>query len=316
MARSYHSTGSVLLYLAILTLMTPAANSQTVAASSDAYLDPKNDPNNPLKYIASNTLTAIAFALAILVAHIQAFYTFRYGGKYMLAMVIGGFTYASGFGCRFLLHNQPDSEGIYIAQNTFIVLSPCAFIAANYVLFGRVARHLSCPTHVLLPVQKLTLVFVSSDITTFLIQVMGAGLTVSHNQTQQQLGSHIFLAGLALQLVSFTLFSGIYIRFLYRVYTLEHNIWERDKGQPWSRDWRTLAAALAISCIGILVRSCYRVAELSQGFQGYLATTEAFFYALDTLPLIIAISVYALFWPGWIIKDGTKIEHEESGSSL
>ena len=50
---------------------------------------------------------------------------------------------------------------------------------------------MSCPTHVLLPVQKLTLVFVSSDITTFLIQVMGAGLTVSHNQTQQQLGSHV-----------------------------------------------------------------------------------------------------------------------------
>jgi len=66
----------------------------------------------------------------------------------------------------------------------------------------------------------------------------------------------VFLAGLVLQLVSFTLFSGIYIRFLYRVYTLEHNIWERDKGEPWNRDWRTLAAALAISCIGILVSHC------------------------------------------------------------
>jgi len=61
MARSYHPTESVLLHLAILTLMTPAVNSQTVTASSNTFLDPKNDPNNPLKYIASNTLTAIAF---------------------------------------------------------------------------------------------------------------------------------------------------------------------------------------------------------------------------------------------------------------
>ena len=37
------------------------------------------------------------------------------------------------------------------------------------------------------------------------------------------------------------------------MYTLEHDIWERDKAQPWYRDWRTLAAALALSCIGILV---------------------------------------------------------------
>ena len=56
-----------------------------------------------------------------------------------------------------------------------------------------------------------------------------------------------------LQLVSFTLFSGIYIRFLYRVYTLERNIWERDRVKLWYHDWRTLATALAISCVGILV---------------------------------------------------------------
>ena len=114
----------------------------------------------------------------------------------------------------------------------------------------------------------------SSDITTFLIQAAGGGLSVSHNQTQQQTGSHVclliqpwyisectlgkvFLAGLVLQLVSFTLFSGIYIRFLYRVYTLERDIWECDKAEAWYRDWRTLATALAISCIGILVSAMF-----------------------------------------------------------
>ncbi|KAG6378928.1 RTA-like protein [Boletus reticuloceps] len=168
----------------------------------------------------------------------------------------------------------------------------------------------------------------SSDVTTALIQAVGGGLSISHNQAPRQWGSHvclfatplhisevgfekIFLAGLVLQLVSFTLFSGIYVCFLYRVYTLERGVWERDKAEPWYRDWRTLAVTLAISCIGILIRSGYRVAELSQGFQGYLATTEAFFYALDTLPLVIATSVYVFCWPAWFIKDGTKTVHVE-----
>ena len=67
----------------------------------------------------------------------------------------------------------------------------------------------------------------------------------------------IFLAGLVLQLVSFTLFTGIYLRFLYRVYTLERDTWECDKMGPWYRDWRALAAALALSCVGILVSACF-----------------------------------------------------------
>ena len=48
MTRSYHPAESVLTHVAILALMTPAVVGQTV------------DPNNPLKYIPSNALTAIA----------------------------------------------------------------------------------------------------------------------------------------------------------------------------------------------------------------------------------------------------------------
>jgi hypothetical protein len=44
------------------------------------------------------------------------------------------------------------------------------------------------------------------------------------------------------------------------------------------------------------------VAELSQGFNGPLTTSEPFFYGLDTLPLFIAIAVYIPFWPGRFIE--------------
>ncbi|KAH7914178.1 RTA1 like protein-domain-containing protein [Hygrophoropsis aurantiaca] len=268
---------------------------------ADPFLDPKDDMYNPLRYIASNILTGIAFGLVLLIALTQTYWVKRYGAKWMLAMVIGEYTYIAGFGCRFGLHYHPDSEGIYIAEYLFIVLSPCAFIAANYVLLGRLSGYLGTTDHVLLPARRLTIIFVSSDITTFLIQAAGGSLTVSHNPTMALTGSHIFLAGLVLQLASFLIFSCIYTRFLYRVYTLDREVWTMHSELPWYRSWKTLAAALAVSCFGILIRSGYRVAELSQGFQGYLATTEAFFYALDTLPLVIAISVYVPFWPGRFI---------------
>jgi hypothetical protein len=45
--------------------------------------------------------------------------------------------YAIGFGCRFGLHYHPDSEGIYIAEYLFIVLSVCPFMS----LFISEAHH-------------------------------------------------------------------------------------------------------------------------------------------------------------------------------
>ena len=71
----------------------------------------------------------------------------------------------------------------------------------------------------------------------------------------------------------------------------------------------------------------YRVSELSQGYRGHLATTEGFFYGLDSLPLFIAVVVYTPFWPGRMIpgldqlanvdnldKEGEKAGERSSGS--
>jgi len=111
----------------------------------------------------------------------------------------------------------------------------------------------------------------------------------------------IFLGGLVAQLLSFVSFWCIYIVFLYRIYNYSPEIWTMDKAKPWYNSWRTLATVLFISCIGILIRSCFRVTELSQGFDGPLTTNQALFYGLDTLPLFIAFALYVPFWPGRFI---------------
>lgn len=81
------------------------------------------------------------------------------------------------------------------------------------------------------------------------------------------------------------------------------------------RGWKLVIVAEVISCVGILIRSVYRVAELSQGFRGHLATTESVFYGLDTYPLFLAIVVYVPFWPARILGDaGQTLESKEAAS--
>lgn len=109
----------------------------------------------------------------------------------MLSMVIGEYIYALGFAFRFAVHHSPDSLVIFITEDLMIVLSPCFFIAANYTLLGRLAREIDCAHHILLPVRWLTLIFVSSDVTTFVIQAAGASMSTSTVQSSALTGLHI-----------------------------------------------------------------------------------------------------------------------------
>lgn len=84
--------------------------------------------------------------------------------------------YALGIAFRFGLHNNPDSLMLYVLYNLFATLSPCGFIAGEYVLLGRLARWLGGERHVLIPAKKITLVFVMSDVLTFLTQVCFTGV--------------------------------------------------------------------------------------------------------------------------------------------
>ena len=51
--------------------------------------------------------------------------------------------------------------------------------------------------------------------------------------------------------------------------------------------------------MGKQIRSVYCTIELSQGFEGHLATVEPFFYGFDTLPLF---AIYVPFRPGRFIS--------------
>ena len=202
------SAASFASLLCLLDITVPsAAKSPQLPCAADPFADPKTDPCNPLKYIASNALTSVAFGgcsdsnfssrvthpqlilgLVIATALVQTWYMFRIDGRFMSSMVIGEYSewhlailhslyntlvaFAIGIATRFGLHSTPDAgEAIYIVEYPFVVLSPCAFIVADYVLLGRMSRHLDCAKYLMIPARRVTIIFILSYIATFLIQV-------------------------------------------------------------------------------------------------------------------------------------------------
>ncbi|KAE8363529.1 hypothetical protein BDV27DRAFT_129762 [Aspergillus caelatus] len=52
---------------------------------------------------------------------------------------------------------------------------------------------------------------------------------------------------------------------------------------------------MVISVLCIIMRSIYRLAELSQGWLGYLITYEKCFILLDAVIMAIAVGILAIF---------------------
>ncbi|CUA67782.1 Protein RTA1 [Saccharomyces cerevisiae S288c] [Rhizoctonia solani] len=282
----------------------------------DPFADPYNDPYNPLRYIPSNVLTGVSFGLYFLTATALALCMRKWGAKWMLCLIIGSYTFSLGLALRFGLAKDPHSKGIYIAEYLFVVLSPCAFLAADYILLGRLVTHLNADQYLFIRPDRVMKIFLASDLFTFAVQACGGGMSTSNDLDKLRIGQKLFLTGLALQLASFALFSALYIVFLIRVYKFAPEIWHHEPPVPWHRNWKTLTAALGLSCVGILIRSVFRTIELSEGYRGHLATTESLFYGLDTYSLFVAVAIYVPFWPGRFITQPGDGEVTRRGSPV
>ncbi|CAE7232048.1 unnamed protein product, partial [Rhizoctonia solani] len=265
------------------------------ALAQEATTEPKPS-RNPLHYIPNKPLAVVSGLLYLAIPAICLLWCRKRWARYMLTVMIGGICYAIGQFMRLPFGDHSDQLGFYIVMNMFTVLSPCAFIATAYMLLGRLAIHLDADQYLLVKSRIITKLFLTSDIVTLLIQAGGGSMAAS--ASAGKIGTKIFLIGLIIQLISFCAYMVVYAVFLHRMKTNrpEECVLPRNSAEFFSH-WTALAGALIVSCVGILIRSIFRTVENAQGFGGYLATHELYFYVLDTLPLFIAILVFVVTWP-------------------
>jgi hypothetical protein len=101
---------------------------------------------------------------------------------------------------RHLHRIQPrKSSLIYLSFNTnnppfpqFTLLSPCGFIATEYILLPRIAALIEAEDCLFLSSRKIVRIFVWSDVTTFFLQAAGGGMTaIQGNKTMQDVGKWV-----------------------------------------------------------------------------------------------------------------------------
>ncbi|KIK81448.1 hypothetical protein PAXRUDRAFT_832855 [Paxillus rubicundulus Ve08.2h10] len=278
-----------------LPLLSLAMVAGSVLAASPNTLDATTDEQSLVfavfHYIPNKTAAGVAGGLYLIATLLLFWRLFANRTWWGLCLPIGSAFMSLGFFMRIPTAMSPNSLIIFMIQQLFIILPPAAYLAFNYILYGRFIVTCVHPKYSWIKPGKVAKYFVISDITTFLVQGGGGGLEASKNETSVKLGSYILLGGLIIQTLSFALFIALVVH-AYRGLV-------KDGFRPSQERWGMIFWILLFSSAAFMIRCVYRVIELGQstGGGGYLMTHEVYFYVLDSLPLLIGISTYIVFWP-------------------
>ncbi|KAL5490532.1 hypothetical protein ACEPAI_5365 [Sanghuangporus weigelae] len=184
-----------------------------------------------------------------------------------LCLPIGILLLSVGFFVRLASVNNPTGRDLFATTQVLIITSPGAFLAFNYIVYRRLIQAFAAgqSQYSLMQPQILASVFIISDVVTFIVQGVGAGLSTSPDNLQMGRNAQ----------------DGKF----------------NSSNFPWS-----LVYILYFSSAFIMVRAIYRLVEFIQGPGGYLITHEVFCYCLDISPPFLATSIHAFFWPGDLIE--------------
>jgi hypothetical protein len=174
--------------------------------------------------------------------------------------------------------------------------------AFAYMVFARIV-HFYSPTRKvwLFSPSILAVIFVTLDIISFVIQLVGGGMAgPGASAESQKKGLNIYMGGIGMQEGFIVLFLGLVIKF-------HRDQLQAERVGRLAADkiagWKKLIWALYGCLLAITIRIVYRLAEFSAGLgaNNPLPSNEPVLYVLESTPMWLAIFVWSIIHPGRFI---------------
>ncbi|KAF9276336.1 hypothetical protein BGZ88_001802 [Linnemannia elongata] len=191
------------------------------------------------------------------------YYIIRHKDKWALCLPLGAIASSIGFFLRLSLDPENVSLILYVLQSMFIIATPSAFLAFNYMLYGRLLTAIDLQfgsdkshskmeksRYSCIPPQIVGRVFIISDITTFLIQVAAGGMLGAaggSNPSLAKFGDTLYLVGVCAQGACYFLFTVLLTVTLMRLVAERQRAGTDRFGKSWmGLDHNTLITASAL----------------------------------------------------------------------
>ncbi|KAK0185462.1 RTA1-like protein [Armillaria mellea] len=307
---------------------------QTLAADVDRQDSPYG--YTPSKGIALTFI--ILFGISTLTHTAQTIY-FRMWWAFP-TIILAGCLEILGWSGRFWSSISPSLSNPFMIQITATIIGPTPLVAANFIILGAIIRILG-PVYSRLSPKAYSIIFVSCDILSLVIQGGGGGIASSASDRNDlqgaKLGSNVMLAGIVFQLVVITFYAILACEFLVR-YTHDRPVARLFARKKRSDSLVTLSSpntprgildtkikimifALAFNTLCLFIRAIYRTIELADGWSGRIILTEIYFNVLDGAMVVLAIYTLNFAHPGVLIgrtmgRNRSAVDAEKNDSAI
>ncbi|KAF5018662.1 hypothetical protein F66182_9337 [Fusarium sp. NRRL 66182] len=261
---------------------------------------PPGTCNAHWNYYPSFGAAAVFAVLFALLTGVHVWQAAVYKKTWCWVIIMAGIWETVAFTFRAISTKYQQLTGILLVFQIFILTAPIWINAYAYMTLGRMVYYFS-PSRSLarMPAATLAAIFVSLDIISFAIQIVGGSMAGPGSPPDEQMKAiHIYMGGIGLQELFIVIFVVLCIRFQQKMRKIE----PRSKG-VFTSDWGMLLCTLYLSLAMISVRIIYRLIEFSGGLgqDNPLVTHEMYFYILEAAPMFLALLAFNIIHPGRIM---------------
>lgn len=279
------------------------------------------DKYNPFGYtpnLAANIVGCVIFGI-ILVAQLGFGLYTQDWWMFVSWGIASGLEFA-GYVARAISHHYEWSEPMYEMQLVCLILGP-AFMAAG--LYYQLAKEITIfgRKYSVLKPMIYNAIFTTCDVISLVVQAAGGGDAAANVRTAKgpRTGGWIMVAGIAFQVLVLLVFIIMFAWVNYHIMTDTPANWdpkfETNRHRVLFKFW---IPSVCVSLLFLLIRSAYRIAELSEGWTGHLMRTERYFLILDGLMIIIGMTPLCIIYPaiayGYVPIEGLHYKQESSSS--
>lgn len=253
----------------------------------------------------AGTATGLYYAAALIITA-QLIYKRNRNTWFMVLAVITALAEAGGYVALIWMVKNSGQQSLfsaYVAMQCLIVLSPNVLQAASYTTVGKISTIAKMDTRSkFLKPKAIAWGFVGFDLFALIVQAVGISIWATQKSSGDpvvstvKLGSWITVAGLGLQLISFCLFS------LLAVWIQRHR---ENKFRAYKAHTLLFLGVYGVIFF-ITIRNVFRFVEFTQSAVKYpdpggLTENQTLFYALETLPILLAFAVFIVLSPIFLL---------------
>ena len=182
------------------------------------------------------------------------------------AMVLGCFSEILGYVAKMLLWSDPFSDTGFKMSVVLLTFAPAFYAAGIYYTLKHICITFGSSFSRLRP-QLYTYIFISCDVFSIVLQAVGGALaSAAEDDALLEAGDNVMITGLATQVFTLVVFGLLAGDYALAVYRNRANLNAATADLRRSLRFKLFLVALWVAYFAILIRCCYRVAELCKGW--------------------------------------------------